>query len=168
MWRLKSFHTVSRHPPIWLYVFRYHYLHANYSWSPPKRIATLLLGWGLFILVILIASHCSASLEKFILGCWKLEWRLQAIVDSRIQEEQCRVHPGCGTTDQLFTLAGMVRGVMGVWPSSLHVLCRLRCGGVWGTRAVATSHRSLYSQLLSAFFRRCGSVDLLPPRLDPE
>jgi len=51
-----------------------------------------------------------------------LEWRLRPIVEPQLQEEQCRFRPGCGTMDQLFTLAGLLGGGMGVCPSSLHVL----------------------------------------------
>ena len=37
-----------------------------------------------------------------------LERRLWPIVEPQIQEEQCGFHPGCGTVDQLFTLAGLL------------------------------------------------------------
>ena len=37
-----------------------------------------------------------------------LERRVRTIVDRQIEEEQCGFCPGCGTTDQLFTLAGVL------------------------------------------------------------
>ena len=54
-----------------------------------------------------------------------LERRLWPIVEPQIQEEQCGFHPGRGTVDQLFTLARLLEGGMGVCSSSLHVLCGL-------------------------------------------
>jgi len=45
-------------------------------------------------------------------------------VYSRVLETMW-IHPSCETVDQLFTLAGLLGGGMGVCPSSLHVLCGL-------------------------------------------
>ncbi|TWW59266.1 R2DM Retrovirus-related Pol polyprotein from type II retrotransposable element [Takifugu flavidus] len=39
-----------------------------------------------------------------------LEKRIRLIVEPLIEEEQCRFCPGRGTTDQLFTLAGVLKG----------------------------------------------------------
>ncbi|TWW74537.1 hypothetical protein D4764_14G0005400 [Takifugu flavidus] len=39
-----------------------------------------------------------------------LEKRIRSIVEPLIEKEQCRFHPGRGTTDQLFTLAGVLEG----------------------------------------------------------
>ncbi|TWW71482.1 Cubilin Precursor [Takifugu flavidus] len=39
-----------------------------------------------------------------------LEKRIRLTVESLIEEEQCGFRPGCGTTDQLFTLAGVLEG----------------------------------------------------------
>ena len=39
-----------------------------------------------------------------------LERRVRPVVEPRIQEEQCGFRPGRGTTDQLFTLAGILEG----------------------------------------------------------
>ena len=39
-----------------------------------------------------------------------LERRVKPIVEPRIEEEQCGFRPGRGTTDQLFTLAGVLEG----------------------------------------------------------
>ena len=47
-----------------------------------------------------------------------LERRVRPIVEPRIEEEQCRFHPGRGTTDQLFTLAGVLEGA---WEYNLPV-----------------------------------------------
>ncbi|KAI3377398.1 hypothetical protein L3Q82_008588 [Scortum barcoo] len=52
-----------------------------------------------------------------------LERRIRPIVDPRIQEEQCGFRPGRGTVDQLYTLRRVLRGFMGVCPTSPHVLC---------------------------------------------
>lgn len=45
-------------------------------------------------------SHCYAFLRKPMAGYWK-----RGSVKPRIQEEQCRFHPGYGTVKKLFTLA---------------------------------------------------------------
>ncbi|TWW62299.1 hypothetical protein D4764_04G0009460 [Takifugu flavidus] len=39
-----------------------------------------------------------------------LEKRIRSIVEPLIEEQQCRFCPGCGTKDQLFTLAGVLEG----------------------------------------------------------
>uniref|UniRef100_A0A8C6LXR3 Reverse transcriptase domain-containing protein n=1 Tax=Nothobranchius furzeri TaxID=105023 RepID=A0A8C6LXR3_NOTFU len=43
-----------------------------------------------------------------------LEWRVRSIVESQIKEEQCGFRPGRGTVDQLYTLARVMGGGMGV------------------------------------------------------
>ena len=47
-----------------------------------------------------------------------LERRVQPIVEPCIEEEQCGFRPGRGTTDQLFTLAGILEGA---WEYNLPV-----------------------------------------------
>ncbi len=54
-----------------------------------------------------------------------LERRLQPIITLWIQKEQHRFYPGHGTTDQLFPLACLLVGFMGVCLSSLPVFCGL-------------------------------------------
>ncbi|KAM9812086.1 uncharacterized protein ACBT44_011417 isoform 1-T7 [Syngnathus typhle] len=48
-----------------------------------------------------------------------LERRVRPEVEPRIQEEQSGFRPGRGTVDQLFTLSRILRGCMGVRPTSL-------------------------------------------------
>ncbi|KAI3361708.1 hypothetical protein L3Q82_002066 [Scortum barcoo] len=66
-------------------------------------------------------SHFSASPGRS--NARVLERRIRPIVDPRIQEEQCGFRPGRGTVDQLYTLRRVLRGFMGVCPTSPHVLC---------------------------------------------
>ena len=47
-----------------------------------------------------------------------LERRVWLIVESWIEEEQCGFRPGHGTTDQLFTLAGVLEGA---WEYPVHM-----------------------------------------------
>jgi len=54
-----------------------------------------------------------------------LESKLQPLVEPQIQDQQCEFCPGCGTVDQLFNLARLLEGVLGVCTTSLHVLCGL-------------------------------------------
>jgi len=95
-----------------------------------------------------------------------LERRLRPIVEPQLQEEQCGFRPSCGTVGQIFTLAGLLGGGMGVCPSSLHVLCGPGEGlwpcppgnpvggttGVWVTGAVGTCHSVLVQVRAASVF----------------
>ena len=58
--------------------------------------------------LIIEASHYSASLGKYTLRFWKR--RVRRIVEPQIEEEECGFRPGHGMTDQLFTLSRILEG----------------------------------------------------------
>jgi len=76
-----------------------------------------------------------------------------------------------GTVDEIFTLAELLRGVKGVWPSSLHVFCiylekaglslrdRMRSSAIWGELGV----ESLLLHIERNQLRWVGHLVSLPP-----
>ncbi|KAI3368075.1 hypothetical protein L3Q82_026898, partial [Scortum barcoo] len=105
-----------------------------------------------------------------------LERRIRPIVDPRIQEEQCGFRPGRGTVDQLYTLRRVLRGFMGVCPTSPHVLCGSGEGirpcpswysvgsapRVWGPGPLLRAVRSLYDRSRSLVRIAGSKSDLFP------